>query len=188
MIGFAEIGTNFDPNNQIVSVFRTMSLFLAVSRLVLFLQYGLVAFQIRKYADGPRPMFFTAFLHLCAAAIYFGVSFRYDLGKSSRVFLVWYIGGVVEMSLHLSLSQLSHVLTFLGTHLGERLNLLTLVILGEGKPTLVERHGINADILYAVGCIILAKSITLLVKDTFVKNASYTMWSKCRRFVFLRHH
>ncbi|KAI2620637.1 hypothetical protein GGS26DRAFT_570434 [Hypomontagnella submonticulosa] len=158
MIGFAEIGTNFDPNNQIVSVFRTMSLFLAVSRLVLFLQYGLVAFQIRKYADGPRPMFFTAFLHLCAAAIYFGVSFRYDLGKSSRVFLVWYIGGVVEMSLHLSLSQLSHVLTFLGTHLGERLNLLTLVILGEG-------------------CIILAKSITLLVKDTFVKNASYTMWS-----------
>ncbi|KAI0388099.1 hypothetical protein F5Y04DRAFT_286994 [Hypomontagnella monticulosa] len=158
MIGFAEIGTNFDPNNQLVSVFRTMSLFLAVSRFILFLQYGLVAFQIRKYADGPRPMFFTAFLHLCASAIYFGVSFRYDLGKSSRVFLVWYIGGVVEMSLHLSLSQLSHVLTFVGTHLGERLNLLTLVILGEG-------------------CIILAKSITLLVKDTFVKDANYTIWS-----------
>lgn len=132
MIGFAEIGTNFDPDNQIVSVFRTMSLFLAISRLMLALQYGMVTFQIWKYADGKRPMAFTALLHLVAAVVYFGVSFRYDLGKSSRVFLVWYIGGVVEMALHLSLSQLSQVLTFIGTHLGERLNLLTLVILGEG--------------------------------------------------------
>ncbi|KAI2621185.1 hypothetical protein GGR54DRAFT_600513 [Hypoxylon sp. NC1633] len=158
MIGFAEIGTHFDPDDQVVSVFRTMSLFLAGSRLVLALQYGMVAFQIRKYADGKRPMIFTAVLHLVAAAIYFGVSFRYDMGKSSRVFLVWYIGGGVEMALHLSFSQMSHVLTFLGTHLGERLNLLTLVILGEG-------------------CIILAKSITLLVKDTFLKDETYTVWS-----------
>lgn len=80
------------------------------------------------------------------------------MGRSSRVFLVWYIGGVVEIALHLSFSQLSHVLTFLGTHLGERLNLLTLVILGEG-------------------CIILAKSITLVVKDTFVKDINFNMWS-----------
>ncbi|KAI1776616.1 hypothetical protein F4818DRAFT_354516 [Hypoxylon cercidicola] len=158
MIGFAEIGTNFDPNDQIVSVFRTMSLFLAVSRFILALQYGMVLFQIRKYADGKRPMAFTAVLHLVAAAIYLGVSFRYDMGRTSRVFLVWYIGGVIEMALHLSFSQLSHVLTFLGTHLGERLNLLTLVILGEG-------------------CIILAKSITLVVKDTFVKDVNFTMWS-----------
>ncbi|KAI6080954.1 hypothetical protein F4821DRAFT_250381 [Hypoxylon rubiginosum] len=158
MIGFAEIGTNFDPNDQIVSVFRTMSLFLAVSRFILALQYGMVLFQIRKYADGKRPMAFTACLHLVAAAIYLGVSFRYDMGRSSRVFLVWYIGGVVEIALHLSFSQLSHVLTFLGTHLGERLNLLTLVILGEG-------------------CIILAKSITLVVKDTFVKDINFNMWS-----------
>ncbi|KAL7627936.1 hypothetical protein AAE478_002131 [Parahypoxylon ruwenzoriense] len=158
MIGFAEIGTNFDPDNQIVSVFRTMSLFLAVSRFILFLQYGVVFVQIRKYADGKRPMLLTALLHLCTAAVYFGVSFRYDLGKTSRVFLVWYIGGVIEMASHLCFSQLSHVLTFVGTHLGERLNLLTLVILGEG-------------------CIILAKSVTLLVKDTYVKDAATTFWS-----------
>ncbi|KAI1206517.1 uncharacterized protein F4807DRAFT_233708 [Annulohypoxylon truncatum] len=158
MIGFAEIGTSFDPDDQIVSIFRTMSLFLAVSRFVLFLQYGMVAFQIRKYADGKWPMISTAVLHFCASMVYLGVSFRYDLGKSSRVFLVWYIGGVLEMLLHLMLSQTAHSLTFLGTHLGERLNLLTLVILGEG-------------------CIILAKSITLLVKDTFAKDSSYTIWS-----------
>ncbi|KAI5860002.1 hypothetical protein GGS23DRAFT_257914 [Durotheca rogersii] len=158
MIGFAEIGTNFEPDNQIVSVFRTMALFLAVSRFVLFLQYGVVFLQIRKYAHGKWPMFLTATLHLCTAAVYFGVSFRYNLGKSSRVFLVWYIGGVVEMAMHLSISQLSHVLTFVHTHLGERLNLLTLVILGEG-------------------CIILAKSVTLLVKDTYVKDHTTTLWS-----------
>ncbi|KAI0011550.1 hypothetical protein F4779DRAFT_615370 [Xylariaceae sp. FL0662B] len=158
MVGFAEIGTSFNPDEQIVEVFRTMSLFLAVSRFTLFIQYGVVAYQIRKYVDGRGPVFITALLHLCAAAIYFGISFRYDLGRSSRVFVVWYIGGVVEMTLHLSLSQLSNVLSFLGTHLGERLNLLTLVILGEG-------------------IIILAKSVTLIVKDTYVKDIKFTTWS-----------
>ncbi|KAI1503799.1 hypothetical protein F5X99DRAFT_374463 [Biscogniauxia marginata] len=158
MVGFAEVGTHFDPNDQIISVFRSMSLFLAVSRFVLALQYGVVALQIRKYNDGIRPMILTTILHLCAAAIYFGVSFRYDTGQTSRVYLVWYIGGVLEMALHLSLSQLSDVLSFLGSHLGERMNLLTLVILGEG-------------------CIIVAKSITLLVKDTYVKDDAFTAWS-----------
>ncbi|KAI0597805.1 hypothetical protein F4775DRAFT_602005 [Biscogniauxia sp. FL1348] len=158
MVGFAEIGTHFDPNDQIISVFRSMSLFLAVSRFTLSVQYCVVALQIRKYNEGIRPMILTSALHLCVAAVYFGVSFRYDTHENSRVYLVWYIGGCVEIALHLGLSQLSDVLSFLGTHLGERMNLLTLVILGEG-------------------CIIVAKSITLLVKDTYVKDDTVTTWS-----------
>ncbi|KAI5925371.1 hypothetical protein F4810DRAFT_708757 [Camillea tinctor] len=158
MVGFAEIGTHFDPNDQIISVFRSMSIFLAVSRFTLSIQYCVVALQIRKYNEGIRPMILTSALHLVAAAIYFGVSFRYDTNENSRVYIVWYVLGGVEMALHLGLSQLSDVLSFLGSHLGERMNLLTLVILGEG-------------------CIIVAKSITLLVKDTYVKDDTFTMWS-----------
>ncbi|KAI1073939.1 hypothetical protein F5B20DRAFT_474933 [Whalleya microplaca] len=158
MVGFAEIGTSFNPDEQIVEVFRTMSLFLAVSRFVLFIQYGVVAYQVRKYVDGRGSLFITALLHLVTALVYFGISFRYNLGHSSRVFVVWYVGGVVEMGLHLGLSQAHSVLTFLGTHLGERLNLLTLVILGEGV-------------------IILTKSVTLIVKDTYVKDTQFTTWS-----------
>ncbi|KAI4599749.1 hypothetical protein KJ359_001485 [Pestalotiopsis sp. 9143b] len=133
MVGFAEIGTAFDPEHQIQPIFRAMSFFLTFSRLALTFQYGLVAWQIRKYAVGSRHMLLTAVTHFAAAAIYCGIAFRYAEGKNSRVYIVWYILGVVEMGLHLSWSQMSEVLTFVGTHMGERLNLLTLIVLGEGS-------------------------------------------------------
>lgn len=159
MVGFAEIGTAFEPDSQIKSVFRAMSFFLMFSRLVLAIQYGVVAWQIRKYSHGRKPMILTAFVHLVAAAIYFGISFRYDTGKNSRVYVVWYIVGIVEMAAHLLFSQLTEVLTFHGTHLGERMTLLTLIVLGEGA-------------------IILAKNVTLVVKDTYLKDASLSVWSE----------
>jgi hypothetical protein len=76
MVGFAEIGTAFEPEAQIKSVFRAMSFFLMFSRLALALQYGLVAWQIRKYVVGRRPMVLTAAIHFVAAMIYLGISFR----------------------------------------------------------------------------------------------------------------
>ncbi|KAI0128964.1 hypothetical protein BJ170DRAFT_355338 [Xylariales sp. AK1849] len=158
MVGFAVIGTSFEPDAQIKAVFRATSLFLMFSRLALTLQYGLVAWQIRKYVDGRRPMFVTAALHFVAAIIYLGLSFRFEGGKNSRVYLVWYIVGIVEIKLHLAFSQLSEVLTFLGTHFGERLNLLTLIVLGEGA-------------------MILAKNVTLVVKDTYLKDPGLSLWS-----------
>jgi low temperature requirement protein LtrA len=132
MVGFAEIGTAFEPDAQIKSVFRTLSFFLMFSRLVLAVQYGVVAWQIRKYTHGKNPMILTAAVNLAAAAVYCGISFRYDTGKNSRVYVVWYILGIVEMAAHLIFSQLTEVLTFRGTHLGERMTLLTLIVLGEG--------------------------------------------------------
>ncbi|KAH9903928.1 hypothetical protein F4778DRAFT_733253 [Xylariomycetidae sp. FL2044] len=158
MIGFSEVGTSFDPKHQIISVFRALSLFLAVSRFALACQYGLVAFQVRKYAGGWRPLSIVAFLHFAASMVYLGVSFRYDLDRGSKIYLVWYIGSGFEFAIHLIFSRrLSETLTFIGTHLGERMNLLTLVILGEG-------------------CIVLAKSVTLLVEDTYLKDNT-TTWS-----------
>ncbi|KAK8874039.1 bacterial low temperature requirement A protein-domain-containing protein [Apiospora arundinis] len=158
MTGFAEIGTSFNPDKQIMSVYRAMSIFLAVSRFVLALQYGLSAWQVRKFVHGRRPLLATAGFHLLAAIAYIVISTRYEVGKNSRSYIAWYIIGLAEMALHLLSSQFSPVLTFLGSHFGERLNLLTLIVMGEGV-------------------IILAKNITLVVKDTYLKDASLTVWS-----------
>ncbi|KAK7749974.1 hypothetical protein SLS62_008083 [Diatrype stigma] len=166
MIGFAEFGTNFDPENQIKVIFQSLSLFLAASRFTLAMQYGLLAWQVRKYTDGKKPLITTAALHFIAAAIYFGISFRYDVGKNSRVYVMWYITGTIETALHLGFSNLSRVLSFIGTHFGERMNLLTLIIVGEGRPYQKYRS-----------CIILLKNITLLVKDTYIKDIS-SKWSR----------
>jgi len=135
MVGFSEIGTSFDPDNQIKSVFRAMSFCLAASRFVLACQYGVVAFQVRPYREGWRPLAFTSLLHLAAAAVYFEIMFRYDAGKNSRVYIVWYLLGVAELIIHLACSKLFEVLSFVGTHLGERLNFLTLIIIGVGAPS-----------------------------------------------------
>lgn len=72
---------------------------------------------------------------------------------------MWYVISLVELALHLGCSQFSPVLTFIGSHFGERFNLLTLIVMGEGV-------------------IILAKNITLVVKDTYLKDATMTVWSK----------
>lgn len=175
MVGFAEIGTAFEPEAQIKSVFRAMSYFLMFSRLALTLQYGLVAWQIRKYVVGRRPMLLTVAIHFIAAMVYLGISFRYETGKNSRVYIIWYVVGVTEMALHLGFSQMSEVLTFVGTHMGERLNLLTLIVLGEGMfpPGIPGRRS-----LILSGAIILAKNVTLVVKDTYIKDTSLNIWSK----------
>lgn len=137
MVGFAEIGTSFNPDAQIKSVFQGMSFFLGVSRLVLGLQYAWVGWQVRKYADGWRPLAVTAMFQWAAMAVYVGIAFRYQEGKNSRAYIVWYLIGVAELGIHLAFSQLSEVLTFVGTHLGERMNLLTLIIVGEGTLCLL---------------------------------------------------
>lgn len=86
------------------------------------------------------------------------------------------------MVLHLSFSNLSDVLTFNGTHFGERLNLLTLIILGEGKRSILVHPRDIYLIHMRLGCIILAKSVTLLVKDTFIKDVG-VRWSRWQNSV-----
>ncbi|KAK8049855.1 hypothetical protein PG994_011585 [Apiospora phragmitis] len=158
MTGFAVIATKFNPDKQIMAVYRAMSLFLAVSRLILTVQYGLSAWQVRKFKHGRRPLLATAAFHFVAAVAYIVIAFRYGVGKNSRGYIAWYVIGLAEMALHLGCSQFSPVLTFIGTHFGERLNLLTLIVMGEGV-------------------IILAKNITLVVKDTYLKDAALTVWN-----------
>ncbi|KAK7924003.1 hypothetical protein PG985_006057 [Apiospora marii] len=158
MTGFAVIATSFNPEKQIASVYRAMSFFLAVSRFVLALQYALSAWQVRKFKHGRRPLFATSAFHLAAAIAYIVIAFRYEVGKNSRGYIAWYVISLVETALHLGCSQFSPVLTFIGSHFGERFNLLTLIVMGEGV-------------------IILAKNITLVVKDTYLKDATMTVWS-----------
>ncbi|KAK8138327.1 hypothetical protein PG984_001707 [Apiospora sp. TS-2023a] len=157
MTGFAVIATSFNPEKQIASVYQAMSFFLTVSRFVLAIQYALSGWQVRKFKHGRRPLFATAAFHLAAAVAYLVIAFRYQVGRNSRGYIAWYVISLVEMALHLVCSQFSPVLTFIGSHFGERFNLLTLIVIGEGV-------------------IILAKNITLVVKDTYLKDATLTLY------------
>ncbi|KAI1842218.1 hypothetical protein JX266_011626 [Neoarthrinium moseri] len=158
MIGFAIIGTQFDPDHQVKGIFQAMSLFLAVSRLVLAIQYTQILLQTLRHRKGKLPLLCTVLFHVVAAAIYFGISWRFDSSRKSRVYVIWYALGPVEVGVNLVMSKFSRTLSFTGTHLAERFNLLTLIILGEGG-------------------ILLAKNITYVVKDTYGKDDYFGTWS-----------
>ena len=131
MIGFAVVGPLFDPSHQITKTFRTFSLILMVSRLILTAQYLSVLWHVRRYRNTTIPFGIVAGLHFVAAMIYLGITFRFQDGNS-RVYVAWYVVGGCEILIHIGLSGFWRVLSFKRTHLINRMSLLTLIIIGEG--------------------------------------------------------
>ena len=83
---------------------------------------------------------FAAGFHLIFAVTYLGVSFYTTRNPKSNVFTFWYYAAIVELAIHIIHARFSMTLSFLGTHLTERLNLLTLIILGEGSSMHLNSH------------------------------------------------
>ncbi|KAI1630729.1 hypothetical protein F4809DRAFT_647119 [Biscogniauxia mediterranea] len=147
MVGFSVVATHFDPDEQIKETFQALfsdaifwfaALILMISRLVLTIEYSTIIWHVRHFKEGKIPIAVVTGFHFIAALIYMGISFRFEDGKNSRVFVAWYVIAVMEAVLQLSISHFSQVLSFKGTHLTERMTLLTLIILGEGVLGIAE--------------------------------------------------
>jgi len=78
------------------------------------------------------PIFLAIAIHTVAALIYLGVSFRFQEGRNSRVYVVWYIVAACEALLQLGIAKYYDVLTLTGTHITERMMVLTVIVLGTG--------------------------------------------------------
>ncbi|KAK7752843.1 hypothetical protein SLS62_005185 [Diatrype stigma] len=130
-----------------------------VSRLSLAIQYSITVLRgHRRIGSGSRKaVLWTIGFHLVFALTYLGVSFYTTHNPKSNVFTFWYYAALVELIIHSLHARLSSTLSFLGTHLTERLNLLTLIILGEG-------------------IIIITKKVAVLVENTWIKG-NETSWS-----------
>lgn len=133
-----------------------------MSRLVLATQYSLVLFHARHHRRGRKALMFAVGLHLLPAIGYLIVAMISNENQDHHLVWIWYIIGLVEMTAIILHATFSKTLSFEGTHFNERLNLLTLIILGEGV-------------------IILAKNITKIVEYTYVKEISRhwckSLWS-----------
>lgn len=138
MVGFSVVVSYFDPEDQDPSSFQTLSYILMVSRLVLVFQYATIIWHIRKFKHGKTPVAVAAVVHFIAAMIYLGIGFRFQEGKNSRVYIVWYIVAAVETLMQLGLAKFYTVLTFTKTHLTERMTVLTVIILGAGVTSIAK--------------------------------------------------
>lgn len=131
MVGFAVVAHDFRPAHQARPVFRVFSLCLMVSRALLAVQYATVVWHVRPYRRAKSPLAVLAGVHFAFAMVYLGLS--YCLREApTYVYLAWYVLAVAEFVLDIGLSLAFGVLSFRGSHLVNRMVLLTFIIMGEG--------------------------------------------------------
>lgn len=110
---------------------------LCVSRACLAIEYTHTLSNIYKYKRARRPLYLQIAINLICAAVYFGITFRFERGNS-RVYVTWYIFAAGEAILTLLISNYWKTLSFTRTHLMKRLSLITVMILGEGIQSVAQ--------------------------------------------------
>lgn len=160
-----------DRHRPVVHYFRTLTLILMASRLVLALQYFQTMWHFRRQQTSRRSLMLLAGCYIMAAAIYLGLFFAFTNDAESSAWIVWYVVGIMESLLatfvactskHLNSWILdllpwltpiitplaigkTHELSFKHTHLVQRMSLLTLIILGEGAISVAKQCQVIAE-------------------------------------------
>ena len=137
MIGFFFIGFNFSPGNSDDSYVDgfTTSMVLMASRLTLTIQYGMSFFFSHHYTAARIPFLVIIVTLFITSMVYLGVAFwypTYTVITTDKVYIVWYVLAGLELGITVLASIRWRTLGFKGTHIVERLSLLTLIIIGEG--------------------------------------------------------
>lgn len=154
MLGFAAVSVNFSVGDAVDeysdhdllsnSSLKVLTLFLMGDRLVLFCQYLSTIGMCRGYRRAVVPLCWISGIYFVAAMVYLGLYWTFDNspGQTNYTYLVWYVVAVLETLVVTLISMVWRVISFKGTHLVERMSLLTLIIFGEGVIGLVSQPAI----------------------------------------------
>ncbi|KAJ4347952.1 uncharacterized protein N0V89_009324 [Didymosphaeria variabile] len=165
MVGFAVIGPQWKPGQEIddYKIYKAFGLILMVSRITLFTQYAVTLLYVRKYKKTVIPLSIIMASTLLAAILYGALTPAFPkekldleglvLPQKSNVYIAWYIIALSETLTTVAVSCYFRVISFKGTHMVQRMSLLTLIILGEG-------------------IIVVCKSISKIVKNEFLWTAA----------------
>ncbi|KAF2215102.1 hypothetical protein CERZMDRAFT_105030 [Cercospora zeae-maydis SCOH1-5] len=144
MIVFAVCGPKFNPGEESnddtpdkpnLDYFQGMTIALMISRLVLVVQHLQALCFAREYKKSKLPIIFVALTYFLAAMVYLGLFWGLrvvDGNGDNHTYWTWYGTAVLETMIITDISMRYRNLSFEGTHLVERMSLLTLIILGEG--------------------------------------------------------
>jgi len=127
-----------------------------VSRIVLALQYLLIMWHVRKYENAKLPFVLTAAVYLGVTLLVSVLNFSLSSyshfyssfsDQGSTGYRSFYVIAIFEIATNIVISSKWKVVTFKGTHLVQRMSLLTLIILGEGVMTIVYKLALVSLIL-----------------------------------------
>jgi low temperature requirement protein LtrA len=109
-----------------------------MSRALLVVQYFVVIIFVglAHRRDVILPLFLNLLTYFVAAAAFFAMTFAFPDVKladaNNRIFVVWYIVMILEVAGTIAISSIWRMLSFKKTHIVERMELLTLIVIGEG--------------------------------------------------------
>ncbi|KAK2614092.1 hypothetical protein N8I77_000950 [Diaporthe amygdali] len=134
MISFTEVAPFFNALHKMTGVSKALAATLMLSRLVLFAQNGIILWHLRHYKKARLPMIITVSIPLVAAICYAGILAAASASDKYMTHDILFVISILEIVGNLAVSTVRNykVVSFEGSHLAERLNLLTLIILGEG--------------------------------------------------------
>jgi hypothetical protein len=160
MVGFAVVGPAWKPGQASYNYdkFRALSFILMVGRFVLIGQYATTLYFTWKFRSARLPVIMVIVSYLIAGILYGALSAAFPENsdvemKTSNVYIAWYVIAVGETLLTTAVSCKWRVISFKGTHLVQRMSLLTLIILGEG-------------------IIVICKAISYIVKNDYIFTSS----------------
>ena len=189
MLGFSIVGPGFylDDDEIDYSSFQSLALILMASRLLLFVQYGMVFLFTWKFKGVRTPMALKMTSLAIAAGIYLGLYYDFDGSHSFDGHIGFYVTAVVETSVLFLVSNRWAIFGFHQTCLVDRLGGLTLIILGEGVIGLSEAlYTISTSKFYdtptfigvTIGAVvIIVSSIILVYEFANPDSTSYTYYT-----------
>jgi low temperature requirement protein LtrA len=142
-VGFVVASTLFNTSHtgEDHRSFRILCIVLMASRLALAMQYTHVLVYSWRYSQARAPLI-VIIIGLLATATTYGGSLAafpdvtedgvHDRAEHPITYIVFYAGAFVETIVSFAVASIWPFMSFQGTHLVERLGLLTLIILGEG--------------------------------------------------------
>ena len=200
MTGFAITGpgyqTGFDEGSDeallAVNAFKTLSLILMTSRLILTFQYSVALFWLKDYKKARLPMLGHITIMFCSAMIFLGLFFAFSQKQTETVLAGWYVTFVLEAALVNLISGNTRFLSFRSTVLVERLGLLTLIILGEGIISMSNAlNSVGTDNDYSpaiIGQIICCVVVTYLMYMLYFDNVQPQRMGNLRQHFWAMLH
>lgn len=210
MIGFAITGPKFDvgkakkdedSKGPSLVYFKALTLVLMVSRLVLVFQYLQSLWFTRHYKKTILPMLMIASTYFVAAIIYLGLFWSFHLNGTGKnhSYIAWYIVAICETIVATAVSSVYRNISFKGTHLVQRMSLLTLIILGEGVivvaktcQKIVKAEGVlkfsGSTIGSIISAILILYFIYMLYFDWMEEEHFGTIWQQIWSFLHFPLH
>ncbi|KAI1509185.1 LtrA domain containing protein [Pyrenophora tritici-repentis] len=190
--GFVYAGPVFDKYNNTGdgTSYRNFAIVLVIGRLAIASQYLVVMWQGRMFRQTVLPIGLSAGVHV-GAAVGYGVTIGFPPGGATRLVeqVPWVVICIAEGLCIFLIAMVWRIISFKYTHLVERLQLLTLIIIGEGIIGMVKSvscitKGQYSNNMSEIGTVIAAVILLYLVWMLYFDQLSHDRFGTVRQQIW----